>query len=68
MPAPGLDDALEELGWTDADLARFLRLGKNGDRTVRRWREDKARRGVPGPVQVAVELKLAERKRAAGAD
>ena len=53
----------EELGWTQAQLARAMQLGENGRRTVRRWeteatpREDGQPRvghAIPGSAEIAL--------------
>lgn len=49
------------LGMTQAQFARALKLGRTGERSVRRY-EDGERR-VPGPVEVAVGMMLAESDR-----
>lgn len=48
--------ARRKLGLTASGLAKALRLGKGGDRTVRRW--EYGERAIPGPVQVAIEMML----------
>lgn len=48
--------ARAQLGLSAAGLAKALRLGKGGDRTVRRW--EAGERDIPGPVEVAVEMML----------
>lgn len=49
-------DARAKLGLTGAALAKTLRLGKNGDRTVRRWEAGEV--SISGPVAIAVEALL----------
>ena len=54
-----LKSARKTLGLSQKGLAEALRLSpKNGDRSVRIWEAEG--NTVPGPVQVAVELMLAE--------
>jgi DNA-binding transcriptional regulator YiaG len=48
--------ARAQLGLSALALAELLRLGKGGDRTVRRWEDGSS--AVPGPAQVAIELLL----------
>jgi DNA-binding transcriptional regulator YiaG len=52
-----LREARRKLGFSASGLARALRLGKGGDRTVRRW--EAGERQIPGPAQVAIEMMLA---------
>jgi DNA-binding transcriptional regulator YiaG len=59
-----LRNARAALGLSAAKLARALRLGAGGGRTVRRW--EAGANPIPGPAQVAVEMMLAMRARAAG--
>lgn len=50
--------ARKALGMTQGELARELRLGKNGARTVRRWETEEdaeSSRAIPGPVIVLIE-------------
>lgn len=54
MTPTELRAARERLGETQAGLARRLRLGKQGGRTVRSW--ELAEVAVPGPASVAIEL------------
>ncbi len=42
------------LGYSKAELARALRLGPNGRKTIRAWESGKTR-GVPGAAQIALE-------------
>lgn len=61
MTPTDLKAARKALGLTQSGLAKALRLSeKNGDRSVRIWETEG--NTVPGPVQVAVEL-LLEQKR-----
>lgn len=46
------------LGLSQSEMARKLRLGKQGARTVRRWELNET--PVPGPVSVAMEGMFAE--------
>lgn len=62
MNPSDLRAARKALGLTQSGLAKALRLSeKNGDRSVRIWEQDG--NTVPGPVQVAIEAMLADRKR-----
>lgn len=51
-------EARLRLGLTQSELARALKLGGDGKRTVRRW--EHGERDIPGPAQVAVRLMLAQ--------
>lgn len=55
MTPAELKAAREALGLSLSGLAKALRLGKTGRDTVRAWEADDNIRGVPGPVQIAVE-------------
>jgi DNA-binding transcriptional regulator YiaG len=57
MTPAQLKEARRELGLTAAGLAKVLRLGKHGGRTVRRWEAGDS--GIPGPAQVAIEMLIA---------
>lgn len=61
MTPAELRSARDTLGLTQHGLAERLRMGKQGWQSISRWESDKNVRGVPGPVQVAVEYMLAER-------
>ena len=54
--ADDLRIARKALGMTGAELARTLRLGFGGDRTVRRWEAGDA--SISGPVAIAIEAML----------
>ena len=58
MTPTELRAARHHLGYSTAALARRLRLGMNGGRTVRRW--EAGDRPISGPVQVAIELMIAD--------
>lgn len=58
MTPAELKAAREALGLSLTDMAKALRLGKNGRDTVRAWEADDNARGVPGPVQIAVKCLL----------
>jgi transcriptional regulator with XRE-family HTH domain len=61
MTPADLRRARKALGLSQKGLAEALRLSeKNGGRSVRNWERDG--NTVPGPVQVAVEFLLAERR------
>jgi transcriptional regulator with XRE-family HTH domain len=51
--------ARKRLGLTQKGLARALRMGTHGWQTISKWESDNNKRGVPGPVQVAIESLLA---------
>jgi DNA (cytosine-5)-methyltransferase 1 len=51
--------ARQRLGLTQSGLAEALRLGPNGERTVRRWEQGDV--PVTGPASVAIELLLEKR-------
>lgn len=62
-----LRDSRRELGLTQSGLAKALRMGRHGWQTISKWESDKNERGVPGPVQVAIEaLLLARRSKGEG--
>jgi DNA (cytosine-5)-methyltransferase 1 len=48
----------QRLGLTQSGLAEVLRLGPNGERTVRRWEQGDV--PVTGPASLAIELLLKE--------
>lgn len=52
MTPEQLREARRKLGLSAAKLAEVLRLGRGGDRTVRRWESNE--RSIPGPVEVAI--------------
>lgn len=56
MTPDQLKEARRKLGLSTAGLARVLRLGAGGARTVRRWESGES--GIPGPAQVAIEFML----------
>jgi hypothetical protein len=56
--------AREYLGLDKAGLARALRMGEQARDAVRRYEDGENKRGIPGPVQLALEY-LVEQKRAA---
>jgi DNA (cytosine-5)-methyltransferase 1 len=60
MTAGDLIAARKRLGLSQSGLAQVLRLGPNGDRTVRRWEAGDV--PITGPASVAIELLLSERK------
>jgi DNA-binding transcriptional regulator YiaG len=57
VTANELKGARRELGLSAAKLAAWLELGAHGGRTVRRWED--GTNPIPGPVRVAVRLRLA---------
>lgn len=57
MTPDQLKEARRKLGFSTAGLAKALRLGKQGARTVRRWEAGDS--GIPGPAEVAIEMMLA---------
>lgn len=58
MTAAEFKSIRTRLGLTQSELARALRLGANGERTVRRWETGKI--PVTGPASVAMEYMLDE--------
>lgn len=56
MTPDELREARRKLGLSAATLAKALRLGKAGERTVRRWEAGDS--AIPGPAQVAIEMML----------
>lgn len=56
MTPDDLRVAMALLRYSDAGLARALRLGKHGGKTVRRWKSGE--NAVPGPVSVLLETWL----------
>jgi DNA-binding transcriptional regulator YiaG len=54
MTPDELREARRKLGLSTAGLAKVLRLGSGGARTVRRWESGDS--GIPGPAQVAIEF------------
>ena len=61
MTPAELRTARKSLGMTQHELATALRMGKWGFQTVSLWEKDG--NTIPGPVQVAIEAMLADRKR-----
>ena len=49
-------NARHELGLSGSRLAKFLRMGTNADRTIRRYESGES--PIPGPVSVAMEALL----------
>ena len=47
--------AQDSFGLNNTDMAAELRLSKDGRETVRRYRDGSNTRGIPGPVQLAME-------------
>jgi DNA-binding transcriptional regulator YiaG len=58
MTPAELRDARKRLGLTQKGLAKALRMGTHGWQTISKWENDTNERGVPGPVQVAIEMML----------
>lgn len=61
MTPEQMKSARKALGMSQSDLAKALRLGKDGGRTVRRWEApigSNNHRSVPGPVIVLIETWL----------
>lgn len=52
-----LKQARQELGLSVFCLADSLRMGANGERTIRRWERDEL--SIPGPAAIAIEAMLA---------
>lgn len=59
--AIGLREGLKR-AITQKELARRLRMGSHGWQSISAWESDNNDRGVPGPVQVAVEALLREKE------
>ena len=55
MTPADLRTARRRLGLTQKGLAKALRMGKHGWQSISAWESDSNERGVPGPVQVAIE-------------
>lgn len=51
-----IKDARKRLGLSQSGLAEVLRLGSNGERTIRRWEQGEV--PVTGPATVAIECLL----------
>lgn len=62
MSPAELRKARKRLGLTQKGLAGALRMGAHGWQTISKWESDSNERGVPGPVQVAIELLLERTK------
>ena len=60
MTPDQLKEARRKLGFSTAGLAKALRLGKQGARTVRRWEAGDS--AIPGPAEVAIEMMLTARQ------
>jgi transcriptional regulator with XRE-family HTH domain len=58
MTPAELRAARHKLGLTQKGLARALRMATRGCETISRWENGTNERGVPGPVQVAIEMML----------
>ena len=58
MTPTELNAARKRLGLTQSGLAEALRLGPNGQRTIRRWESGDI--PVTGPATVAIEAMLAK--------
>lgn len=54
MQPSDLKAARQALGLSQAGLAERLRMGPNGERTVRRW--ENGTTPVSGPASVAIEM------------
>ncbi len=63
MTPSDLRTARRALGLSQHGLAEALRMGKHGHQTVSAWERDDNVRGVPGPVQIAVECLMREKER-----
>jgi DNA-binding transcriptional regulator YiaG len=60
MTPDALRKARKRLGLSQSGLAKALRMGANGGRTVRRWELGEI--PVTGPASVAVQLMLERQK------
>lgn len=58
MTPAAIKAARQRLGLSQRGLAETLRLGTNGERTVRRWEAGDV--PVTGPASVAIELLVAK--------
>lgn len=56
MTPADIKSARQRLGLTQQGLAEALRLGPNGERTIRRWEQGDV--PVTGPASLAIELLL----------
>jgi DNA (cytosine-5)-methyltransferase 1 len=56
MTPTEIKTARQRLGLSQVGLAETLRLGPNGERTVRRWEQGDV--PVTGPASLAIELLL----------
>ena len=56
ISAEEIKEARLKLGLTQAGLAALLRMGRNGERLVRRWEDGVV--PVSGPASVAIEALL----------
>ncbi len=65
MTPADLRTARKRLGLSQHALAEALRMGTHGHQTISAWEADANTRGVPGPVQVAIEALLENQRRAA---
>lgn len=60
MTPTDIKAARKRLGLSQSGLAEALRLGPNGERTIRRWEVGDI--PVTGPASVAIELLLQGRR------
>jgi DNA (cytosine-5)-methyltransferase 1 len=56
MTPAEVKDSRHRLGLSQSGLAEVLRLGPNGERTVRRWEQGDI--PITGPASLAIELLL----------
>ncbi len=56
-----LRTARKALGLTQKGLAQALRMGAHGWQSISKWESDSNVRGIPGPVQIAVECLMREK-------
>lgn len=60
MTSAEIKSARQALGLSQTGLAEALRLGPNGERTIRRWEQGDVT--VTGPASVAIEMLVAEKR------
>lgn len=53
MKPSEIKQARQQLGLSQAGLARLLRMGDNGERQIRRWEDGQV--AISGPASVALE-------------
>lgn len=61
MTPTELREARRVLGLSTAGLAKVLKLGAQGGRTVRRWESGES--SIPGPAEVAVTMMMQQQRK-----